>query len=240
MNAMILAAGLGTRLGELGSATPKVLIDVGGRTLLDQHLEFLGEAGVRHVVINVHHRAAQVEAVVRAYDGPLEVECVHEAQLLGTAGGVRNVLAKLQPGPFLVLYGDIVVRDSINDMVNIHRQAGAAVTLAVHQADSATGKGVVDVDAAGRVTRFAEKEQRPDGPSLINSGIYLVETSAVQDIEPGAFSDFGQDVFPRLLAEGAALQAFRLQFPVVDIGTPAGLSLARELAGAGRHTRAAG
>jgi NDP-sugar pyrophosphorylase family protein len=227
MNAMILAAGKGTRLGALGAAVPKVLIDVGGRPLLAWNLDCLRRAGARRVVVNTHHHAEQVEAAVRRYDGSLEVVCVHEPELLGTAGAVRNALEQLDDGPFLILYGDVVVRDPLDDILAVHRERGAVATLAVHAADSAEGKGVVEVDGTGIVRRFAEKEERAAGPALINSGIYAIEREVVEPLEPGAFSDFGHDVFPALLREGARLATFELEHPVIDIGTPGGLALAR-------------
>src|SRR5688500_16793312 len=108
MNAMILAAGRGTRLGDLGRAIPKVLVEVGGEPLLARHLRYLEGQGVRRVVLNVHHLASQVRAWVHEYPGPLDVICVEEPELLGTAGSVRNALDHLLPGPFLVLYGDVL------------------------------------------------------------------------------------------------------------------------------------
>jgi NDP-sugar pyrophosphorylase family protein len=224
---MILAAGLGTRLGALGAATPKILIEVGGRPLLERHLEYLADSGVARAVINVHHHADDVEEFVASYDGPLQVVCIREERLLGTAGGVRNALPELVPGAFLVIYGDILVQEPIRAMLDLHRESAARVTLAVHQADSAEGKGTVDVDPGGRVLRFAEKAGKfASGPALINSGIYVVETSAVEQLEPGRFADFGQHVFPALVAAGERLMAFRLAKPVIDIGTPEGLALA--------------
>jgi mannose-1-phosphate guanylyltransferase len=228
MNAMILAAGRGTRLGALGAAMPKVLIDVGGRPLLAWHVDNLRRAGARRVVVNAHHHAEQVEAAVRDHDGSLDVVCVREPELLGTAGGVRNALEELGDGPFLILYGDILVQEPVDGVLAMHCARGAAATLAVHQADATEGKGVVEIDEAGMVTRFVEKGQPGAGrPALINSGIYVLEREVIESLQAGAFSDFGHDVFPALLREGAAIATFRLGRPVIDIGTPEGLALAR-------------
>ncbi len=227
MNAMVLAAGLGTRLGSMGRTVPKVLIDIGGRPLLERHVEYLQRHGIYRVVINVHHLAARIESFVQSYDGPLEVVCVYEERLLGTAGGVRNALEHLEPGPFVVVYGDVLVEESLDMMLEFHREKGAVATLAVHEADSAVGKGTVEVQENGRVTRFAEKDSRHDGPALINSGIYVLESELVASLDRGAFSDFGEDVFPHALASGLPIFAYRLSRPVIDIGTQEGLSLAR-------------
>jgi mannose-1-phosphate guanylyltransferase/phosphomannomutase len=237
MNAMILAAGLGTRLGDMGRDIPKVLIDIGGRPLLERHLEYLERLGIRRVVINLYHLAGQVEAFVRSYAGQLEVVCVREDRLLGTAGGVRNAVQLLEPGPFVVLYGDVLVLEPLGSMLVFHRTNGGCATLAVHRADSAAGKGIVEVQQTGRVTGFAEKERRAAGPVLINSGIYVLESDLLARVSPGVFSDFGADVFPTALASGLPIYAYELSAPVIDIGTHDGLSLARSGVGGGSSVR---
>lgn len=231
MNAMILAAGLGTRLGSVGRATPKVLMDIGDRPLLERHLAYLQELGVRRVVINLHHQAQRIQAYVDEYAGPLEIVCVVEERLLGTAGGVRNALSHLEPGPFVVLYGDVLLEESIEPMIGFHRDRGATATIAVHEADSAEGKGVVEVDASGRVTRFSEKELGQAGRVLINSGIYLLESEIVAPFEPGVERDFGHEVLPWAVERSLPVFAYRLSRPVIDIGTPEGLALARSVGG---------
>src|SRR3954454_22943445 len=91
-SAMVLAAGRGTRLGSLGLTVPKVLVDVGGRPLLERQLDYLAREGIERVVVNAHHLAEAVDSFAREYTGALELSVVTEVQLLGTAGGVRNAL----------------------------------------------------------------------------------------------------------------------------------------------------
>jgi NDP-sugar pyrophosphorylase family protein len=227
MNAMILAAGLGTRLGSIGRSTPKVLIDIDGRPLLERNLDCLLRQGISRVVINVHHHAARIESFLQSYDGPLQVISVHEQRLLGTAGGVRNALQHLEPGPFLVLYGDVLVAQPLDSLIEFHLSERPLATLAVHEAEASAGKGVVGVDSTGRVTSFAEKQHRGAGRVLINSGIYVLESELLASLAAGSVCDFGEDVFPRAIASGSAIFASRLASPVIDIGTPEGLSLAR-------------
>jgi NDP-sugar pyrophosphorylase family protein len=230
MNAMILAAGLGTRLGDLGRAEPKALIDIAGKPLLQRQLEFLERQGVDRVVINAHHLAPRIVDFADRYRGPLEVRCVVEPELLGTAGGVRNVLDALGPGAFLVLYGDVVVQEELEPLVGHHSRRQPAATLAVYEAASGEAKGVVEMDASSRVTGFREKPELGPGSVLINAGLYVVEPALIETLAPGVFADFGQDVFPAALAAGLEIEAVRLTAPVIDIGTPEGLAHAREVA----------
>jgi NDP-sugar pyrophosphorylase family protein len=230
MNAMVLAAGFGTRLGELGRRVPKVLIEVGGRPLLERHLVALERLGVARVVVNAHHLAAQVQAFVDRYAGPLELVCVSEPTLLGTAGAVRNALVLLGRQPFLVVYGDVLVQESLEPLVDAHRARRPAATLAVHEARGAEGKGIVETDMDGCITRFAEKDVAGEGPFLVNSGIYVLCPELVEPLPEGVALDFGHDVFPHMLAAGRTLAAYRLSRPVIDVGTPTGLALARDQA----------
>lgn len=227
MNAMILAAGRGTRLGALGVATAKVLIDIGGRPLLERQLEYLEHNGVRRVVLNTHHQAAQIASFVETYVGSIELLRTTEERLLGTAGGVRNALDHLQPGPFVVLYGDVLIDAALEPILVFHRQTGARATLAVHEAESAHGKGVVEVDDRGRIKKFIEKGVHERAQVLVNSGLYILEADLISTLAPGVESDFGEDFFPAVLERGFPLYATRLSQPAVDIGTPEGLALAR-------------
>jgi NDP-sugar pyrophosphorylase family protein len=223
---MVLAAGHGTRLGALGRTIPKVLVPIGGRPLLERQLEYLEREGVSRVVINAHHLAPQVAAFVARYRGALQLSCIVEEQLLGTAGGVRHALGRLGAEPFLVLYGDVIVDVHLAALFDFHRQRGALATLVVHEAESAEGKGVVRVAPDGRVTEFEEKTHRAPGPVLINSGVYVIEPELVATLPASVAADFGHDVFPSALAHGLPIFTYRVEAPAIDIGTPDGLALA--------------
>jgi NDP-sugar pyrophosphorylase family protein len=230
MNAIVLAAGQGTRLGALGKRVPKVLVRVGDRPLLARHLELLESEGVHRVVVNAFHLSSQIEDFVRAYNGPLDLICTVEPRLFGTAGSVRRALPYLGDEPFLALYGDVLWYEPLAPLVKTHAEARPAATLAVHEAASAEGKGVVEVDSTGSVTGFVEKGASGSGPFLINSGIYMVEPELVRSLPVGVPLDFGHDVLPAAVADGNPILAHRLARPVIDIGTEEGLARARALA----------
>ena len=225
---MILAAGKGTRLGELGKATPKVLVEVGGEPLLSRHLSFLESQGVRRVVVNAHHLAEQVQGFLDAYDGPLETRCIVEPELLGTAGGVRNALGELGGEPFVVVYGDILLDEPLSPLVELHRRERAVATVAVHAADDVEGKGIVELGPDDRVTGFVEKPTTAvTRPAWINSGLYLLEPAFVAELAAGEPLDFGRDVLPAAVERGERVYAHRLRQAVIDLGTPEALELGR-------------
>jgi NDP-sugar pyrophosphorylase family protein len=223
---MILAAGRGTRLGALGRRVPKVLVGVGGRPLLQRQLDYLEREGLSRVVINAHHLAEQITSFVARYRGALEISCVTEESLLGTAGGVRGALPRLGSGPFLVLYGDVLVDEPLAPIFAYHQERRALATLVVYEEESSEGKGVVHVDGSGRVTGFEEKKDRAEGPALINAGVYVIEPELLSSLPARMPSDFGHDVFPRAVNSGLPLFAYRIAGRVIDIGTPEGLELA--------------
>ncbi|PYR87510.1 MAG: hypothetical protein DMF84_31495, partial [Acidobacteria bacterium] len=125
------------------------------------------------------------------------------------------------------MYGDVLIEEPLEPLVDAHRRAGATATLTVYESTATAGKGVVEIDGAGRVLRFAEKRQ--DGPGLVNAGLYVLEHRLVAALPPGIPLDFGHDVLPAAVARDEIVFAYRLPDEVIDIGTPEALSLARKV-----------
>jgi mannose-1-phosphate guanylyltransferase len=230
MNAMVLAAGRGTRLAALGLGVPKPLLEIGGETLLGRQLRYLHGGGIRRVVVNAHHLSEAIEEFAAEYrsGGGGELVVVVEPELLGTAGGVRNALPQLGEEAFVVLYSDVLFDEPLERLLATHRERGAAATLTVYESGELSGKGVIETGADGLITRFVEKGAfEPGARGLVNAGLYVVEPSLVADLAPGLACDFGQDVFPAALARGERLAVHLLPAPVLDVGTPADLERAR-------------
>jgi mannose-1-phosphate guanylyltransferase len=234
MQAMILAAGRGTRLGELGRKTPKVLVEIGGKPLLARQLTYLAEAGVERVVINAHHLADQIVEFVAQRKHPIPVEVSVEPELLGTAGGVRAALDRFDAAsPIIVIYGDTIVDAPLRGLVQAHSAAGADATIAVNWLEDTHGKGVVEVDEDGWIVRFVEKPPQPR-PGLANAGVYVVERELVEMAPEGRFYDFAIDLFPAALTAGRRLRAEQIGVTAADIGTPDALARAQAALGTRR------
>ena len=233
MRAMILAAGRGTRLGELGRTIPKVLVDIGGQPLLARQIDYLQDNGVERIVVNAHHLADKVEDFVAEHPQADDIEVVVEPKLLGTAGGVRNALPKLGEEAFVVLYGDVIVDEPIGAVSEVHRRARASATLTLYRTAEVEGKGTVELAPGGKVSAFHEKasSQVDGGDVYVNAGLYIIDPSLVRDLPSGVELDFGHDVFPAALAQGRTIATHILPTPVIDMGTPAALDLARDRLG---------
>jgi NDP-sugar pyrophosphorylase family protein len=228
--AMVLGAGRGTRLASMGLQVPKALVEISGTPLLARQLEYLGRNGVRRAVVNAHHLSHMIEEFASEHKGPVDVTVSHEPVLLGTAGGVRNALDRLGEAPFFVLYGDVLIDEPLDRVAQTHADSGAVATITVYETRDVEGKGTVLVNAGGWVTAFAEKQETSSGagPALVNAGLYLLDPAFVADLPIGVERDFGSDVFPDALARGVGIRAHRLERPVIDVGTPAALELARQ------------
>lgn len=228
MNAMILAAGRGTRLGEVGRAMPKVLVEIDGEPLLNRQIRYLKDGGVERIVINAHHLADQIESFVAAHPMSADIDVVVEPELLGTAGGVCNVLPQLGEESFVVLYGDVIVDEPLSAVSETHRRAAASATLTLYETEQVEGKGTVQVSSGGVVEAFREKSTGSvEGQAYVNAGLYIVNPNLLGGLPANVPLDFGHDVFPDALLHGKTVVAHFLAKPVIDIGTPSALQFAR-------------
>jgi NDP-sugar pyrophosphorylase family protein len=222
MRAMILAAGRSTRLGPLTAQLPKPMLRIGGRPVLSWTLAQLRASGVREVIINLHHAPTAISDYFRdgsAWD--VHISYVFESQILGTAGGVKNAQTLLHNEPFLVVYGDNVLDWDPSPMVTSHCSQSPIATIAVALVPDARHSGLVRFDQKGEIDTFVEKPgELADPRAWVNAGFYVLEPAIFDWIADGTFSDFGIDVFPKLLADGARLRAFTLATPPIAIDTP--------------------
>jgi NDP-sugar pyrophosphorylase family protein len=229
VKAFILAAGLGTRLRSLGLDVPKVMVPIGGKPLLQHYLELLSRQGILDVIVNLHYLPEKITE--HFGDGSrfgVNITYSHEPQLLGTAGAVKKMEAQLRDGPFVLFYGDNLIRLELPVLLAFHQARQGLATIALWESPEPWTGGVVETEADGRVRRFVEKPDRKDiSTNLINAGIYVLEPAILDAIPAGQFYDFGKDLFPKLLAEGKPLYAMKPNAYVQDIGTPERLAKAQ-------------
>ena len=229
--AMILAAGEGTRLRPLTSDTPKVLLPVGGKPLIEYQLFWLKSHGISQVVINLYHLGEKIKDFLG--DGSrfgLEISYSNEETLLGTAGGVK----KMEPffdSTFIVLNGDTLADFDLGAMLRFHRTKNSLATLAILGVPNPSEVGIVEIDGGGRILSFVEKPPRGSETSnLMNGGIYVFEKEAFSYIPEEGISDFAYDIFPKLLELALPVYAYSLKPGdyLIDIGTMEKYSQANE------------
>ncbi len=233
VDALVLAAGRGVRLGALTQSVPKVLLTVRGRPLLDYHLEALRKAGVRRVGLVVHHLAEQVERHVRTGEGfGLEVTSVRQAEPRGTGDAVRSASSWIRSDPFLVCYADVFVptepellRDFLTDptpKIAAARVADGGNFGRLRTRPDAEGLSLVDIE---------EKDGRP-GPALVNAGLYLLPRSVLDHVGRLAPSERGEyeltDAVRSFVASGGTVRVVPID-DWIDAGTVESLARANEL-----------
>jgi NDP-sugar pyrophosphorylase family protein len=230
MKAFILAAGLGTRLRSLGLDLPKVMVPVGGKPLLEHHLELFKRQGIRELIVNLHYLPEKITSYFG--DGSrfgVKITYSREPELLGTAGAVKKMERELLDGTFVVFYGDNLVRVQFAPLIEFHRARKAVATVVLFASPEPWTGGVVETDSNGRVLRFVEKpDPKQVSTNLISAGIFVIEPSVLEMIPAGKFYDFGRDVFPKLLAEGRPVYAMMPEAYIRDVGTPERLAKAQQ------------
>ena len=223
MRAVVLVGGFGTRLRPLTLHTPKQMLPVVHRPMIERVVEHLAGHGVDEVVLSLGYRP---DAFQSAYpDGVCAGVRLHyaiEPEPRDTAGAIR--FAATDAGiteRFLVVNGDVLTDLDVGALIAAHDRTGAEGTIALHRVEDPSAYGVVPTDAAGRVTAFIEKPPRDEAPTdLINAGTYVLEPSVLDRIEPDARVNVERVTFPAMVADGA-LFAYDGDTYWLDAGTPA-------------------
>jgi mannose-1-phosphate guanylyltransferase/phosphomannomutase len=208
---------------------PKVMVPIGGKPLLEHHLELFKRQGIREFIVNLHFLPEKITSYFG--DGSrfgVSITYSHEPELLGTAGAVKKMESELRGESFIVFYGDNLVRVDFAPLLEFHRIRQAQATVALFASPEPWTGGVVETDSNGRVLRFVEKPDRKQvSTNLISAGIFVLEPQVLDMIPAGQFYDFGRDVFPKLLAESRPVYAMAPKAYIQDVGTPERLARAQ-------------
>jgi NDP-sugar pyrophosphorylase family protein len=218
MKAMVLAAGLGTRLRPLTDDRPKALVEVGGRTLLEITLTRLREFGVREVIVNVHHLADMVVNYLAANQNfGMRIEVSREDVLLDSGGGLKQAawffLENARDEPFLLHNVDVLSTIDLAGMVRVHCEQQALATLAVQERESS--RYLLFDDHGGLCGRRFDREDRTELvrhsqalEALAFSGIHVISPQFLSLMtEEGAFSII--ETYLRIAARGEKIASFR-------------------------------
>jgi NDP-sugar pyrophosphorylase family protein len=244
MKAMVLAAGQGTRLHPLTERTPKALVPVAGRPMIDYSLLLLKRYGIRDIVINLHHLGDQIENYLG--DGRrlgLKITYSEEPELLDTGGGLLKAKPFLQDGTFIVINTDVLIDLSLDELIAFHKAKRAAATLVLRTDLLADQYGSIEVDADGRIHRFLQVQiSTPISPpitKLMFTGVQVLEPRVFDYMESDKilrkFSTT-KDTYPRMLLQQERLFGFRFDGFWQDVGTASRIKEAEESLVAGKAT----
>ena len=223
MKAMILAAGIGTRLRPLTDSRPKALVEINGRTLLEITLTRLREFGINNVIINTHHFADMMADYLRSHANfGMRITVSREDELLDTGGGLKKASSFFDDGPFLLHNVDVLSNIDLRLLTEAHRETQALATLAVQ--DRRTSRYLLFDESLQLRGRAPEPD--PNFVSLAFSGIHLISPHIFDLLtEDGVFSII--TAYLRLAAAGESIRGFRADnYYWRDVGKPESLAQA--------------
>ncbi|MDH5492511.1 MAG: NDP-sugar synthase [Myxococcales bacterium] len=230
MRAMVLAAGLGTRLRPLTLERPKPAVPLAFHPLGAYALDHLARSGILEVAMNSHHLPEVLrEQMLRAVGDRQRLHFLHEPELLGTGGGIRNAAAFLLEGeaeaPVIVMNGDILFAPALEGALALHRAQDAIATMILRADPRADRLGSIEIDAQGRVRRMLgepgappEGERMPTLRKFMFTGVHILSPRAFRDLpERGCIV---RRSYRRWIDEGDVVTGFVDDSPWMDLGTP--------------------
>ena len=222
LKAMVMSAGIGSRLEPLTLDVPKPLIPVANKPVMDILFENLVSIGITDVICNTYYLAEQIIERYKNNKLGINFNYITEETLSGTAGGVKKCQFFFDKNePFLVLSADGLTNADIQNGIEVHKNSKAIATIGIKQIkkEEVSHFGVVVTDQNGFITEFQEKPSVKEAKSnFINTGIYIFDYKIFDYIPENTFYDFAKNVFPKLLAEHA-INTFEIKEYWSDIGT---------------------
>ena len=219
MKAILLAAGLGTRLRPITDTIPKCLVPINGKPLLEYWLDSLERVGITSILINLHHHADQVRSFIEQRSDHSNITLVFEHELLGTAGTVRANAGFCGQGPTMVIHADNFCTANLDRFIKAHeaRPATAEMTMMPFPSSVPSQCGVVELDKESLVIGFHEKVKNPP-TSEANGAVYIFEENVIAYIASlnEELSDISVDVVPHFLGKIFAVRSDSVH---IDIGT---------------------
>lgn len=221
MQLIILAGGKGTRLAGLTKETPKPMLKVADKTLLEHQIELAKSVGIKDIFILSGYLADSiVDYFKNGEDFGVNITHMIEPYPLGTSGSVK-MLEHLITGRFLVFYGDVMMDMDLSRLIEFDRQKGGIATLLAHPNDHPYDSDLIEADEEDRVINFLAKPH-PDNlfySNLVNAAVYVFSPEIFSYI-PFKKSDFGKHIFPALLEQKQTLYVYKTPEYIKDMGTP--------------------
>jgi len=220
--AMVLAAGLGTRLRPLTDLISKPMAPIVNKPVMEHIISLLAKHGFKDIVCNLHYFPDEIKN--HFGDGSkwgVNLVYSFEKELLGTAGGVKNVEDFFEGQSVLIMSGDALTDIDLSSAYKYHKEKKGVATLVLTEVEDTSQYGVVILDRNGRITGFQEKPLSGEAKSdLANSGIYFFEPEVFDFMPPrGQFYDFGKNLFPELLEKDIPYFGYKHKQYWNDVGS---------------------
>ena len=223
MKAFLLAAGKGTRLQPLTFKTPKCLVNICGKPLLEYWFDLFEIYGIDEILINTSHLAETVEAYIKDHSRGLKIRIVYEEVLLGSGGTIKKNRDFVEgEETFFIFYADNLTNIDLRQMIEFHKEKQKGYTLALFRVPNPSECGIVEIDDSSSILSFKEKPENP-ASDLAFAGIML-SGPGLMDLFPDTdVFDLGHDVLPQVIGDASG---YIMDEYLLDIGTPEKLARA--------------
>ena len=220
MNAIILAAGMGSRLGDITKKIPKPMVKIQGKPILEHNILLCKKYGVKEIFINLHHLP---DVIVNYFgDGKIYGVKIHyhyEEEILGTAGALISFLPYLRNRPYFVIYGDNYTNIDLRLLSDFHKNK-SDFTIAMHARSNIKQSGVLEFFNNNKIIHYIEKPLSQETDSCwVNAGVYLINPGLIEGILKKGM-DFGKDIIPKLIEKNVNVFGYKLENNIIAIDTP--------------------
>ncbi|MCB1189575.1 MAG: nucleotidyltransferase family protein [Flavobacteriales bacterium] len=227
MKALLLAAGIGSRLRPITNTIPKCLVEINGKPLLEYWLELLINNGINEILINTHYKSEKVVDFINNNKYKEYITIVYEEELLGTGGTLLKNKSFFSKDQILLVHADNLSLFSLKEYIYSHqnRPKDTSITMMLFETDDPISCGIVELDKQGVVIGFYEKVENPPG-NLANGAVYILENSIISFLESlnKITIDFSTEVIPSFLKK---LYSYKNSIYHRDIGNIESLEKAK-------------
>ena len=226
MKAVLLAAGLGTRLRPLTDTIPKCLVPINGKPLLDIWCESLLQNGITKILVNLHYKAEIVESHIRKAPFAAKIEMVFEPKLLGTAGTLMANKQFFEDEDGMLVHADNYSQVDIAKLIDAHsnRPSQCLMTMLAYRTSTPTTCGILGVDNSGVLQDMYEKSSEDHG-NLANGALYILSSELIHSLS--SENDFSTEVIPKLYGKAYVVETIETY---LDIGSLENYELAQKIA----------
>ena len=211
---VIMAGGLGSRMGDLTKDTPKPMLEVGKKPVLEHIIDYFAGQGFIDFILCVNYKKQVIKDYFKdGYDKGLKIEYVEETKRLGT-GGALGLIDRALELPIIVCNGDVLTNVDFDSLLAFHDDQAAEATMCVREHKSYIQYGVINADEQGSILKLEEK---PEITSLINAGVYVLNPKTLVNIRKDEWLDL-PDHFEYLISKNATVKCFKLEKYWIDIG----------------------
>ena len=223
MKAFLLAAGKGTRLQPLTFKTPKCLVPICGKPLIEYWFDLFKIYGINEILLNTSHLAGEVQSYVNSHSGNIEINVTYEKMLLGSGGTIKENWDFIEgENEFFIFYADNLTNVNLGNILDFHNENDKDFTLGLFRVPNPEECGIVSMDDDMTITSFIEKPENPSS-NLAFAGIMLGSPGLMDYFPERDVFDLGHDVLPSLVGHASG---YIFDDYLLDVGTPEKLTQA--------------